>query len=130
MTRRQVYGTDGKPLEWVIQEAILTYLMERELREPMKFWRARPSQYIRAKKGSQGFQLHPSEIGMPDIMGAAYGWTVGMEVKRPGGAIRPEQKIWRRQFLKAPRTAYRIVRSLHDVETFLAEVKNLEEGNS
>lgn len=126
MPRRQVYGTDGKPLEWVIQDAILEYLMERERIEPMKFWRARPSQYIRKQGSNVGFRLHSSEIGMPDIMGTAFGFTLGMEVKRPGGAISTEQKNWRRQFLKAPRTAYRIVRSLQDVEKFLDEVRTRE----
>lgn len=126
--RRNMYGVDGKPLEWVIQDAILQSLMWAGKSQPIKFWRARPSQYIREQGSNVGFNLHPSEIGMPDIMGAAYGFFIGMEVKRPRKKLTTDQEIWRDDFLRADRTRYAIVHSVdealevinqcHDVEKF------------
>ncbi len=117
MTRRRTTGLDGQPLEWVIQDAILHMLMWRANSEPIWFWRARPSQYIREQGSDVGFDLHPTEIGMPDIIGVAYGFTCAMEVKRPDGrGLNPNQVGWREQFLKADRTIYEVVRDVGGAE--------------
>ena len=120
-------GVDGKPLEEAIQNQILDWLVVRggigPRPERWKFWRARPSQYIRAQGSNVGFKLHPTEIGMPDIMGAAYGYTVGMEVKRPKGVLSQKQKDWRDDFLRAPRTVYYVVRSLDEAQTALLDLR-------
>ena len=123
MTRR-AYGVDGKPMEWLIQEAILETLVWRSKSEPIWFWRARPSQYIRAQGSNVGFSLHPTEIGIPDIMGVAYGFTVGIEVKRPRGKLHAAQILWRDLFLKAERTVYRVVTSPEDATAVINEVRD------
>ena len=115
MTRRKTHGVDGKPLEWMIQDSILDYLMIIGRQHPCKFWRARPAQYIRAQGSDVGFQLHPSEIGMPDIMGTGWGHTIGIEVKRPGGKLSKDQITWRDDFLRAPNTRYFVVDDLAQV---------------
>ena len=88
----------------------------------IKFWRERPPQYIRAKGGSQGFKIHPSEVGKPDIFGVAFGWSVGVEVKTIIGRLSKNQKTWRDDFLRCPRTVFWVVRSL---EEFIENLKNL-----
>ncbi len=121
---RNPYGVDGEPLEWAIQDAILEYLMVASANQRIKFWRARPSQYIRAQGSNVGFALHPSEIGMPDIMGVGYGWFIAMEVKRPGAKHRlsADQLRWRDDFLRATGTRYYVVRSVDDAIAALAEL--------
>lgn len=122
MARRLKLGVDGKPLEDAIQEQILDYLTSPvALTKHWKFWRSWPSQYIRRQGSSVGFKLHPSEIGMPDIMGSAFGFTVALEVKRPKETLSDNQKTWRADFLRAPRTVYYVVHSLDEtVEALLA----------
>ena len=112
--KRWKLGVDGKPLEEAIQDQILDRLAVPAPIARRKFWRARPSQYIRAQGSNVGFKLHPTEIGIPDIMGAAFGHTIGMEVKRPGGVLSQNQKDWRDDFLRAPRTVYFVVHSLEE----------------
>ncbi len=126
MTRWKL-GVDGKPLEEAIQSQILDWLVLQggigPRPERWKFWRARPSQYIRKLGNERTFTLHPTEIGMPDIMGTAYGYTVGMEVKRPKGVLSQKQKDWRDDFLRAPRTVYFVVHSLEEAERALHDLK-------
>lgn len=124
VTRRSYYGTDGKPLEWVIQDSILDYLMRRGAVEPIKFWRARPSQYIRAQGANVGFELHPSEVGLPDIMGVAYGFTIALEVKRPGITLNVNQKRWRDDFRRASRVRYWVVHDVKDAKTAVDTVRD------
>ncbi len=124
MTRRNPYGVDGKPLEWVIQDAILDYLWLQSRANPCKFWRSRPSQYIRAQGSNVGFELHYTEVGQPDVMGVAWGWFVGLEVKRPGHVkLRDPQVRWRDDLLRVPGTRFYIVTSIDDVERALAECR-------
>ena len=119
-------GVDGKPLEEAIQNQILDWLGVQAPLQGWWFWRARPSQYIRAQGSNVGFRLHPTEIGKPDIMGAAYGYTVGMEVKRPKETLSQAQKNWRADFLRAPQTTYYVVHSLEEAERALNDLRHTE----
>ena len=129
MTRWKL-GVDGKPLEEAIQNQILDWLDVQAVGKGWKFWRARPSQYIRAQGSNVGFKLHPTEIGIPDIMGTAYGYTVGMEVKRPKGVLSQTQKNWRDDFLRVPRTAYYVVHSMEDAALALYTLWHASRENS
>lgn len=125
MSRRLKLGVDGKPLEEQIQAAILDYLTSQvALLRRWKFWRARPSQYIRRQGSGVGFKLHPSEIGMPDIIGSAFGFTVGLEVKRPGNKPSAAQRAWRDDFLRSPCSAYYVVTSLEETIAVLSGLEH------
>lgn len=120
---RSGYGKDGKPLEWAIQDTILEWLKWKASEKVWKFWRARPAQYIRRFGSDIGFKLDPSEIGLPDIMGTAFGWTIGMEVKRPGKELSENQELWRDDFLRCMRAVYYVVHSLEEAIAVLEELE-------
>ncbi len=117
------YNKDGSASEESIQETILDWAAWNAGRLGIKFWRMRPSQYIRSKGRNQGFKLHPSEIGMADIMGTAFGWAVAVEVKSASGVVSDNQKIWRDDLLRCSRTRYWVVRTLDE---FIDRLKELE----
>ena len=124
------FNKDGTPSEESIQDTILDWCAWNAGRLGIKFWRMRPSQYIRSKGGSQGFKLHPSEIGMADIMGVAFGWAVAVEVKSSTGRLRAAQKTWRDDLLRCPRTKYLVVRSLEEFIENLQDLKtHSKDGN-
>lgn len=106
------YSIKGHSLEEPIQDAILDWTAWNSGRLGIKFWRERPPQYIRAKGANQGFKIHPSEIGKPDIFGVAYGWAVGVEVKSAVGDLSDSQKLWRADFVRCVRTRFWVVRTL------------------
>lgn len=48
-------------------------------------------------RGGRPFKIHGSdegfqEIGIPDLLVCYYGWFIGIEVKQPGGELRPAQR--------------------------------------
>lgn len=116
------YSVRGHSLEEPIQDAILEWTAWNAGRLGIKFWRERPPQYIRGKGSSQGFKIHPSEVGKPDIFGVAYGWAVGVEVKSAVGNLSDSQKAWRADFVRCPRTLFWVVRSLEGFIEALASL--------
>lgn len=118
------YNKDGSPSEESIQDSILDWSAWSAGRLGIKFWRMRPSQYIRSKGRNQGFKLHPSEIGMADIMGTAFGWAVAVEVKSSTGVVSDNQKLWSHDLLRCTRTAYWVVRSLDEFIDLLKELES------
>ncbi|KKN17985.1 hypothetical protein LCGC14_0960440 [marine sediment metagenome] len=118
----------GKIPEKAIQAAILDYLALRVRPSGGMFWRARPPQYIRAKGSNQGFAIHATEPGMPDIMGCYYGLSVGLEVKTPTGTLRDTQVAFRERYTRAG-GHYFIVRSIPDTEKALIKLDDILEKN-
>ena len=123
------YNKDGTPSEESIQETILDWAAWNSGRLGIKFWRMRPSQYIRAQGRNVGFKLHPSEIGMADIMGTAFGWAVAVEVKSSTGVVSDNQKTWRDDLLRCSRTKYWVPRSLEEFIDLLQELDDVDPMN-
>ena len=99
------------PLEKTIQRQIVQYLRLRG------FYVYETSQGFRREGG--GTRTTP---GFPDLMAMVTGWPslLFIEVKRPGGAVRPAQQQFRERAFHCNQT-YLLAYSLDDVRTFLGD---------
>ena len=79
--------TQAKPLERDIQRAILQYLKLRKIFA----WRNQTTGIYDQKRKT--FRANQTMKGVPDILGILPGGRfLGIEVKRPGGKLSPEQE--------------------------------------
>lgn len=89
-----------------VQSAIMTFL--REYPEEKAF-----IDVYRRQAGGYSYTM-----GIPDLYAVVNGWHVEIEVKRPGGQLRPMQMKFRDKCLKH-HTHYLCAESVEDVKMFL-----------
>ncbi len=102
-----------EPLEKDIQNEILDWLSNREL----FFWRSNNIPvFSRSNDGVKRFRSLPKHTprGLPDIIIVHQRNFIALEVKRPGGKVRPEQREFGDKVIKNG-GHYFIVTSLKEV---------------
>lgn len=101
-----------------IQRAILDYLEALGICH----WRCNLGG-VRARGASGGGWAKNPMKGFPDIAALIEGKLVGIEVKRPGGTMSPEQRMWRDKLNNAG-ARYIIATSVADVRMVIVELKS------
>lgn len=95
LIKKDVDEKNSAPLEKEIQNEILDWLSKRSTNGKLLFWRCNNVPvFSRSNDGVKRFRSLPKHTprGLPDIMIVYQKKFVALEVKRPGGKIRPEQK--------------------------------------
>lgn len=114
---------EEKKLEKDIQREICEWLSDQK---DLLFWRSNNIPvYAKSNDGKKRFRAMPrySLKGLPDIMIIKDGKFIGLEVKRPGGNWRDEQKIMAQRITEAG-GRYHLVMSLQEAKEALYHAKN------
>ena len=125
---RRLSRVGAPPLETEIQAAILDALAKMVPERDGFFWRSQPPP-ARWREGLRtGMALHPTEIGQPDICGCWRGRFIALEIKRPGGHLRPSQKAFADRIIAAG-GIYTIARSVEEaIDLIMTLPETLGEG--
>ena len=117
--RAETIGVRGTEAQLV--EAILQTL---NLAHPGTFcWRQETRGLpVRTKTGWQ-VRRNTQELGKADIAGVTngYGWVI--EVKLPGGYLKPHQRIWLEDYVKRGHGRAAVCHSVDEAEEFIMAVK-------
>ena len=117
-TRTPIKKATERPehTETQIQRAAMDYLETLRLHgQPLCFVRTNAA----GPGKRRGFKAN---LGMPDIMGVAYGVAVGFEMKRPGKDLEEDQVKFKTKWEKAGGMYFQID-SLDELEHALAVIK-------
>lgn len=88
----------------------------------------RKIRHVFEKEGARVFKIQASEeshqeVGIPDTLVCLWGQFVGIEVKQPGGRLRPLQRVVLHEIFKAGGVAA-VVETVEQAESLLSRIKD------